>query len=157
MRAALAILAILVAATPALARTRMTDADVRAFAARQQAAWNDGQLDRYFAGFTPDATFTDQAYVGGKPPVPYGTSTLAKARTLAARAKGRSREAVEVLRVQVAADGRTAEVQSRVGSTVETAGKVRRLCASREQTLVLADGRLRASRQVDTFVKCRAG
>ena len=160
----LLVLLLVLAAGPALAQPRITDAPitegaVRAFVARQEQAWNAGDLDRYFAGFTPDARFTDQAYVGDKPPVPYGTSTLAQARAQARRAaaRGHTREAGEVRRIEIAADGASARVTSRVGSAVTTAGKVRRLCASRVQTLVLARDRLRSTGQVDTYVNCRGG
>ena len=159
MRRAVLLLALV--AGPAFAQVRITDApitdqDVRAFVARQERAWNAGDLARYFAGFTPDARFTDQAYVGDKPPVPYGTSTLAEARAQAAKTRGRSREASEVMRVEIAADGRSAHVTSRVGSTVTTAGRVRHLCAGRVQTLVLAGGALRSRGQTDTYIRCRA-
>lgn len=153
---ALVLLIFVLAAGPALAQApRITDADIRAFMARQETAWNAGDFDRYFAGFTPDARFTDQAYVGDKPPVPYGTSTLAQARTQARRSGARSRERGEVRRIQIAADGRTAQVTARVGSTVTASGKARRLCASRVLTLTLAGGRLRSTGQVDTYVNCR--
>jgi hypothetical protein len=46
-------------------------------------------------------------------------------------------------------------VTSRVGSAVTTAGRVRRLCASRIQTLVLAGGGLRSRGQTDTYIRCR--
>lgn len=156
------LLALVVAAAvagPAHAQpARITEADVRAFAARQEEAWNAGAFERYFAGFTPGARFTDQAYVGeDKPPVPYGTSTLAEARAQARRTAARSRERGEVLRVEIAADGRSAKVTSRVGSAVTSAGRTRRLCASRVQTLTLSNGRLRATGQVDTYVNCRGG
>ncbi len=160
MRAALLNLVALTLAaglTPARAQTAITETAVRAFVARQEAAWNADEHDRYFAGFTPEARFTDQAYVGDKPPVPYGTSTLAQARAQALRIRGKAREAVEVTRVEIAPDGRSARVLARVGSTVATDGRVRRLCASRLQTLVLDGGRLRSSGKTDTFVKCRGG
>lgn len=149
-------LVLVLAGGPAAAQAPVTEAAARAFVARQEAAWNAGQLDRYFAGFTPSATFTDQAYVGDKPPVPYGTSRLAEAKTQAARAFARSkiRETGHVTRVQVAADGRSARVVSSVASTVETAGKVRSLCAYRGQALVLQGGRLLSNGKTDTFFKC---
>ena len=153
----LAVLLCLIAA-PALAQSgRITDADVHAFVARQEQAWNAGDLDRYFAGFTADARFTDQAYVGDKPPVPYGTSTLAQAKAQARRKAARSRERAEVRRIEVAADGRSARVTARVGSAVTSAGRTRRLCASRVQTLTLTAGRLRSTGQTDTYVNCRGG
>ena len=144
------------AAGPALGQGRIAEADVRAFVARQERAWNAGDFGAYFKAFTSDARFTDQAYVGDKPPVPYGTSTLDQARAQADRTRGRSREASEVTRVEIAADGRSARVTARVGSAVTTGGKVRRLCASRVQTLVLANGVLRSRGQTDTYVRCRA-
>lgn len=144
------------AAQAPLTQATLTEAAARAFVTRQEAAWNAGQLDRYFAGFTPAARFTDQAYVGDKPPVPYGTSTLAEARAQAARAFARSKihETSQVTRVQVAADGRSARVVSSVVSTVETDGKARRLCAYRGQALVLQGGRLLSNGKTDTFFKC---
>ncbi|WP_068874556.1 MULTISPECIES: nuclear transport factor 2 family protein [unclassified Phenylobacterium] len=158
MRAALPSLLLLAfVAGAAQAQTPITETAVRAFVARQQAAWNTDDHDRFFAGFTPEARFTDQAYVGDKPPVPYGTSTLAQARAQALRMRGKAREAVEVTRIEIAPDGRSARVLARVGSRVETDGRVRRLCASRLQTIVLAGGRLRATGKTDTFVKCRGG
>lgn len=145
------------AATPATAQVR--DVDARAFAARQEAAWNAGRLEAYFAAFTPDATFTDQAYVGDKPPVPYGTSTLVEARANARKAFARKpwpREAGRVLRVEATSDS-GARVVSVVGSTVWEAGRPRRLCATRVQVLATVRGELRARSQTDTYVKCRGG
>jgi hypothetical protein len=154
----LAILLAALVAAPAFAQApRITEADVHAFAARQEQAWNAGDLERYFAGFAPEARFTDQAYVGDKPPVPYGTSTVAEAKAQAKRSKARSRERGEVRRIEIAADGRSAKVTSRVGSAVTAEGRTRRLCASRVTMLSLASGRLRATGQTDTYVKCRGG
>jgi len=156
MRALPLLLALAAAPSPAMAQSAITDAQVRTFMARQEAAWNAGELDRYFAGFTPQARFTDQAYVGDKPPVPYGTSTLAQARVQArkALARAKTRQAGRVTRIQIAADGRSATVVSNVASTVETGDKVRRLCAYRGQALVLRGGRLLSTGQTDTFFKC---
>jgi len=154
MRALSLLIALL--ATPAQAQPAITDAQVRAFVTRQEAAWNAGDLDRYFAGFTPQARFTDQAYVGDKPPVPYGTSTLAQAQAQArkALARARSREAGQVTKIHIAANGRSAQVVSNVASTVDSGGKVRHLCAYRGQALVLSGGRLLSNGQTDTFFKC---
>jgi hypothetical protein len=150
------LLASVLFAAPALAQPAITEAQVRAFVARQEAAWNAGELDRYFAGFTPQARFTDQAYVGDKPPASYGTSTVAQARAQARKALARAttREAGRVTRVRIAADGRSAQVVSYVTSTVDAGGKVRRLCAYRGQALVLGGGRLLSTGQTDTFFKC---
>lgn len=142
-------------ATPAAAQ--IVEADARAFVAQQEAAWNAGRLDQYFAGYTTDATFTDQAYVGDKPPVPYGTSTVTKARAFARKAFARKpwpSETSRVLRIEALPGGQV-RVISAVGATVWDRGKPRRLCASRSQTLTAAGGRLRATAQTDTFVKCR--
>jgi hypothetical protein len=149
-------LLIALVATPALAQPAITETQARAFVARQEAAWNAGDLDRYFAGFTPEARFTDQAYVGDKPPVPYGTSTVAEARAQAGKtlARSRTRETGQVTRVRIAADRRSAQVVSNVASTVDTGGKVRHLCAYRGQALVLRGGRLLSNGQTDTFFKC---
>ncbi|PZQ60670.1 MAG: hypothetical protein DI570_13780 [Phenylobacterium zucineum] len=146
------------AATPAQAQ--VTDADARAFVARQEAAWNAGRLDSYFAGYTPDATFTDQAYVGDKPPVPYGTSTVAQAHAFARKAFAKKpwpSERGRLLRIEPVPGGAQVRVVSAVGSTVWDSGKPRRLCASRSQTLTSAGGKIRATSQTDTFVKCRGG
>jgi hypothetical protein len=149
------ILLLLLVAAPAFAQGRITDAEVRAFVARQEQAWNSARLDAYFTGFTADATFTDQAYQGGKPAVPYGTSTLAEARTqtVKAFAKARSREAGRVFRVEIAGNGASARVTTSVGMQ----NGPRRLCASRVQTLVLAAGGLKSKGQTDTYIRCRGG
>jgi hypothetical protein len=152
------LLLLALAATPAAAQTM--EARARDFVARQEAAWNAGRLDRYFAGFTPDAVFTDQAYVGGKPPVPYGTSTLAEARANARQAfatKPWPREAGRVLRVETEARGNALRVVSVVGSTIWEKGRARKLCATRVQILAPVTGELRASSQTDTYVRCRGG
>lgn len=143
-------------AMPAVAQPALTDAQVRAFVASQEQAWNAGALDRFFAAFTADARFTDQAYAGDKPPVPYGTSPLAEARVQAAKARTRikTREAGQVTKVQIEVGGRSARVVTRVATTVETGGAVRRLCAYRGQALVLQGGRLLSNGQTDTFFKC---
>ena len=154
MRAVLTLLLLL--AGPALAEAPLTDGQVRAFVMRQEQAWNAGALDRYFAAFTPDARFTDQAYVGDKPPVVYGTSTLSQASAQVRRARRDTRtlEAGQIVRVEIAADGRSARVVSRETSTVEKAGRTRRLCATRTQTVEFRGGRLRSRGQTDTFIKC---
>lgn len=145
----------LLIAGPAAAAPPITAADVRAFLASQEQAWNARNLTAYFAGFTADARFTDQAYAGDEPPVPYGSASLAEARVQARRAKARSREVSEVMRIEIARDGASARVVSRVGSRIEDGGRSRRLCASREQTLVQSGGRLRSRGPTDTYVRCR--
>lgn len=156
MRTLVLLAALLLTAGAAVAQTPVTDAAARAFVASQEAAWNAGDLDAYFSGYTLGATFTDQAYVGDKPPVPYGTSSLTEARKLTAKAlaRSRSRETTEITRVEIAADGASARVLARVRTTVDGASGVRRLCASRVQTLINAGGKLRSRGRTDTFYKC---
>jgi len=141
-------------ATPANAQAALTDAAVRAFVTRQEEAWNAGALDRFFGGFTPEARFTDQAYVGDKTPVPYGTSTLAQARAQSRRTKATSHETGRIVSVRIAADGRSAQVVTRIEATIRSDCKARRLCASRGQALVLRGGRILSTGQTDTFFKC---
>lgn len=139
----------------ALAQATLDETGIRAFVTAQERAWNGRDFAAYFDRFTPDATFTDQAYAGDRPPVPYGTSSLPKARAQVVGGKARSRELGEIMRIEIAPGGASAKVVSRIGSTVSSAGRVRRLCASRMQILVLRRGQVRASRQVDTYVRCR--
>jgi hypothetical protein len=144
-------------AAPAWSQAPISDADALRLVADQEAAWNAGQLDRYFATFTPDATFTDQAYVGDKPPVPYGTAKLAEARANARRAflrKPWPSEAARVLRIERPADG-SVRVVAAVGSTIREDARLRRFCASRVLVLVRTGGALRARSRTDTFVRCR--
>ncbi|MBX3485007.1 hypothetical protein [Phenylobacterium sp.] len=147
-----ALIATSAAAQPRVAGAPVTEEAARAFVAKQEQAWNARKLDAWFAAFTPDATFTDQAYNGGKPPVPYGTSTLKEARALIGKAAP-SRETGRVFRIVVAPDGRSAEVTTSVGIR---SGE-RRLCASRVQTLVLAGRALKSKGQTDTYIRCRGG
>lgn len=149
-------LALLLVATPALAQPAITEAQVRAYVASQEKAWNAGRLDAYFDGFMPEARFTDQAYVGDKAPVPYGTSTLAQARTQTARVLARSkrREAGQVTQIVIAPDGRSAQVVSKIDATIAQGGKVRHVCAYRGQALVLRGGRLLSNGHTDTIFKC---
>ena len=147
-------IALLLIAAPATAQPRITEPQARAFVARQEQLWNAGDLSRYFAAYTPDARFTDQAYAGDKPPVPYGTSTVAQARAQARKAAAaKPHETGRVTRVAIAADGRSARVEATVFATLKT----RRLCAARVQTLVLAGGQLRSTGQTDTYIRCRGG
>jgi hypothetical protein len=159
MRRLALVLVLTLIAAPALAAPRITDPAVRAFVARQERAWNAGELDIYFAAFTPQARFTDQAYVGDKPPVLYGVSTRAEAKAQAkkARARGGSREAARIGRIAIAADGQSATVRMIVGSHVVQGGRARRMCASRTLDITLKGGVLKGGDQTDTYVKCRGG
>lgn len=143
------------AAAPAWAAS-LSEAQVRAFLAGQERAWNAGRLDAYFATFRPDARFTHQYRTPAGEVVPYGRSTLQEARAQNRRFRATSKvsETSQVLRIAVGADGRSAEVLSRVVSRIETANGVRITCAQRRQALALAGGRLRATAQTDTFMRC---
>ena len=132
------------------------EAQVRAFVAQQQRSWNAGALDAWSAGFRPDATFTDQYRTPAGAIVPYGTSTLSQARAQSRkfRAAAKVSESGQVVRIALGADGRSAEVISRVVSRTESAKGVRIACAERRQDLVLAEGGLRSRGQTDTFSRC---
>ena len=153
----LAVMAAVIAAAPALAGG-VSDAEIRAFVARQERAWNAGALDAYFTGFTPDAVFTDQYRTPSGEVVPYGSSTLAQAQGQSRRFRAGASivETSDIERITVAADGRTAQVISRVLSRIRSAKGLRVTCAERRQDLVLAAGRLRSKGQTDTFARCRS-
>ena len=57
----------------------MTDAAVRAFAARQEAAWNARDLRAFSASFLPDARFIEQARASDNQIVQTGVADLAQA------------------------------------------------------------------------------
>jgi len=137
----------------------VSEADVRAFVARQEAAWNARNVPRWAATFTPDARFVDQARGSDNSIVPTGSSSLAQATAQARRffARSRFRETARVTRVELGPDGRSAEVFGYETSRIESAGKPERtLCAQTEQRLVLRAGRLLSRGQTDTAVRCRA-
>lgn len=147
---------LLTATAAAAAPARLTEAEVRAFVARQESAWNAGDLEAYFRLFTPGARFTDQARAKDGRVVLYGTSTLAEARRQSRKALARSRshEADAVRALRLAADGRSAQVTAGVTTTLTETGHARRLCAERTMTLVSTQGGLRSNGQTDTLVPC---
>ena len=155
----LALLVLLATAAHA-APARLTDADVRAFVARQETAWNAKDARAWAAHFTPDARFVDQARGSDNSLVPNGTSTLAEAAAQAKRffAKATFRETAEVLRVEIAPDGCAARVSARETIRIEAARGLppRILCTETEHTLVLQGGRILSRGQTDTAVRCRA-
>lgn len=156
----LPLLLLLAALAPAAAGAqgpRLTDAGVRAFVAAQERAWNAENLKAYFAGFTPDAVFVDQALSSENRIVPYGRSTLAQARRQAARAAAKSQlhEDGMVQAVRIAADGRSADVASQVTARSASGGTLRLSCLRRSQTVVLTPAGLRSRGQTDTVVRCR--
>lgn len=151
---------IVACACPILAHAapaRLSEPEVRAFVARQERAWNASDAAGYFALFTPDARFTDQARARDGRMVPYGTSTLAQARAQAARffAKSRHRETTRIRSVRLAADGRSAMVAGDEVAEITTAGRTRRSCAETQQTVILTPAGLRSRGQTDTQVACR--
>lgn len=147
----------LAATAAAAAPARLSEAEIRAFVARQEALWNAGAPPAWFAMLTPDATFTDQARSKDGRLVVYGTSTVAEARAQARRlfGKARVRETATVRQVQIAADGKSARVAGFEEAQITTAGKTRRTCAETLQTLVLTPAGLRSKGQTDTVVACR--
>src|SRR4051794_26685726 len=116
--AALLILALATAAQAAPAR--LGEAEVRAFVERQSKAWNAADLAAYFALFTADAAFTDQARAKDGRVVPYGTSTLAQARAQTKRAFATSRvhEATTIRTIRISPDGRSAQVTAGAASAI---------------------------------------
>ncbi len=144
-----------VGASPSLA-AGLSEPEVRAFVASQQAAWNGRAVDRFFELFTPQATFSDQYRTPDGKIVPYGASSRAQAQAQTRKfiAKGRSTEAGEVVRIAPSRDGRSVIVLSRVTSRQESGGKVRTMCAERVQRLSVVGGALRSAGQSDTFMAC---
>lgn len=132
----------------------LTEAEVRRFLGRQEEAWNARRLDSYFAGFTADAVFVDQARTP-KEIIPYGRSSLAQAKALARKA-ARSTERGTVRRIEIAPDRRSARVLGYEITTISGA-KPRRVCAETEQRLVLQGGRILSRGQTDSIVRCARG
>ena len=153
-----AILALLVLAAPAGAQPRLTEAAVRGFVGRQEAAWNARDVRAWAASFTPDAVFVDQARNSNGGVTSNGTSTLAQATAQARRyfAKTRFQETLVVDAVVIAPDGRSAQVTGHAVARLEAtpARPARTLCAETAQTVVLAKGRLLSKGQTDTGVRC---
>jgi hypothetical protein len=150
----IAILLALALATAAQASpARVTEPEVRAFVARQSKAWNAGDLAAFFALFTPDAQFRDQALASDNKVYPYGTSTLAQARARSRHAfEGhRLQEATTIRSIAIAADGRSARVAADIVTTIGP----RRSCARREQVVTATPAGLRSTGETDTVVRCR--
>jgi hypothetical protein len=134
----------------------LSEAQVRTFVAQQERSWNAGALEAFFAGFRPDATFTDQYRTPAGQVVPYGTSTLAQARTQSRKFRATSKvsERGEIVSIALGPDGRTAQVVSRVTARTEGAKGLKVSCAERRQELVLGADGLRSKGQTDTFSRC---
>jgi uncharacterized protein (TIGR02246 family) len=141
----------------AQAAPRLSEAEVRGFVERQSRAWNAGDLDAYFGLYLPRATFTDQGRAKDGRTALYGVSTLSEARAQARRAfaGGKVHEASAVRGVRLAADGRSAVVTASVQTTIAAAGRTRRSCAERTQTIVATAAGPRSQGQTDTVVFCR--
>jgi hypothetical protein len=135
----------------------LREAEVRAFVGRQSQAWNAGQLAAYFGLFTADATFTEQGRARDGRVVPYGTSTLAEARAQARRSlvAARVHETTAIQAIEIAPDGRSARITAGEDTTLAAAGRTRRICAERVQTVVATPAGLRSKGQTDTVVRCR--
>jgi hypothetical protein len=160
MRLRLAILAALVGAAVAdAAAARLTEPAVRAFVARQEAAWNARNAKAWAASFTPDARFVDQARGSDNSVVPYGESTLAQATAQAERffARSRFRETTQIVRIEIAPDGRSARVLGYERTRVEEPARPpRTLCAETEARIVLQADRILSRGQTETSVRCNA-
>jgi hypothetical protein len=141
-------------AGPAFAQA-LTESSVRGYLAAQEKAWNERRLDAYFAGFTPDAMFVDQ-HRTPEETIVYGRSGLAQAKTAAHRflATAQSVERGSVRSIRIAPSGSAARVLGFEVSTVTRGGRVRRVCAQTDQTLVLSRGRVLSKGQTDNIVKC---
>ena len=139
------------------APAHMTDAAVRAFAARQEAAWNARDLRAFSASFLPDARFIEQARASDNQIVQTGVADLAQAIAQSRRffANSRFQETATVDHIAIGAEGRQARLSVRQVTRIESPGKpVRTLCAETEQTLVLVDGAIRSRGQTETAMRC---
>ncbi|HEY0437465.1 MAG TPA: DUF4440 domain-containing protein [Phenylobacterium sp.] len=139
------------------APARLTEAAIRAFEARQEAAWNAGDAAAFAAFFTPDARFVDQALGSDNRVVVNGTSTLAQATSQARRffARYRFHEGATIERVEIAPDGASARLFALAVTRMQAPGGLpRALCARTEQSLVLVAGRIRSRGQTDTAIRC---
>jgi len=154
------VLVVLALAATALASPgKLTEPAVRAFLAKQEAAWNAEDARGWAALFTPDARFVDQALGSDNKVVVNGASTLAQATAQAQRffAKSSFRETAEVKRIEIAPDGRSARVLAMETIRIEQPDRpARTLCTETQHDLVFAGGGVRSRGQTDTAVRCRA-
>ena len=155
--AALFGMAIAFAAGPAAAAPRLTEPAIRAFVARQESAWNRGDVRAWAATHAPDAVFVDQARNNQNGVTPMGVSDLATATAQARRFFGGAKvhETSTIARIEIAPDGRSARVFSQDVSRIETRGRpARTLCAESLETVILAGGRILSRGQTDTTIRC---
>lgn len=145
------------AAQARMTEARLSEPQVRDLVARQERAWNAGDLAAWAATYAPGAVFTDQALGSDNRIVPYGQSRLPEALAQARRTLRRSKveESVRIRRVSISADGRGAAALADVRTRIETRGAVRWSCAERLESMALVRGRLKTVRQTDTLVRCR--
>jgi uncharacterized protein (TIGR02246 family) len=158
VRALLLVMAVAAPATITNAEARLTEPAVRAFVARQEAAWNGRDARAFAATFTPDAVFVPQARNSHGGVTSNGSSTaceaVAQARRFFARSKFRQTSTID--RIEIAADGGTARVFGRERTRIETVGHpARTFCAETAQTLVLSKGRILSRGQAETDVRCQ--
>ena len=102
LRFGLLLAATALAAAPAWGAA-LSEAQVRAFVGKQERAWNAGELDAYFSTFRPDAVFTDQYRTPAGQLVPYGSSTLAAARTQSRKFRAAQKSSAPFSRARFAA------------------------------------------------------
>jgi hypothetical protein len=157
MRQVLALLILIVAPTAQASEAVLTDASVRAFVNRQEAAWNAKDARAFAATFTAEAQFVAQARDSHGGLTSNGRSTVAQATAQARRffAKSRFHETGVIDRVIIAPDGRTAQVLGHVTTQIETPGRTpQKLCAETLQTVTLGKGRMLSQGQTETDVRC---
>lgn len=137
----------------ALAAAPIAESDLRAFVARQERAWNAGDLPAYFAAFAPGAVFADKA-ANGPELITYGTSSVAEARANSRKLLARSkvRATGQVLTVNIGPGW--AKVLTRVTTRIETEGRVRSVCADRVQEIRPTRDGLKSFRQTDYIRRC---
>ncbi len=157
MPLALALLILAVAAKAQSGEALLTDASVRAFVIRQEAAWNAKDARAFFATFTADAKFVAQACDSHGGLTSNGSSTVSQATAQAQRffAASRFHETGVIDRVIIPPDGHVAQVFGHVSTEIEKAGRPpQKLCAETRQTLVLAKRRILSQGQTETDVRC---
>jgi hypothetical protein len=130
---------------------RLTDADVRAFVARQERPGTRAAR-RLFRRLHRRRALHRPGLPGDKPPVPYGTSTLAQARAQAPR-RSRRQGPARPAESFASRSPPTAPRPGRLPRGFHARGRrpVRRLCAT-ESSGGARQGRLRSRGQTDTFI-----
>jgi hypothetical protein len=140
--------------TPKVAR--LDETTVRAFAASQEAAWNEHNFDRYYATCAPDAVFISVRW-NADGSITRETRTPQEDRAAAERYfkahPGKFTEVGEIDRIEIAPDGLSAHVVGHQTARIEGSPKPSVLRATTEQTVVLRQGRLLSLGQTDTAVR----